>query len=90
MKEIQKGDEIRGYGAWKEDLYASGELLSSKRFKRGWDPDVFKKQVLDKYCNHHHHQDDKNCHNVRDVLEKVMFWNDRTSGGRLTEEDVPW
>lgn len=36
MQEIQGGDAKRGYGAWKDDIYGQGTLLSSKRLARGW------------------------------------------------------
>lgn len=35
-RELEEGEEKRGYGAWKGDLYGSGKLIMGKRRKRGW------------------------------------------------------
>ncbi|KAL8852309.1 MAG: hypothetical protein Q9221_002805 [Calogaya cf. arnoldii] len=35
-EELEEGERVRGYGAWKEDLYGVGELLGGKRVRRGW------------------------------------------------------
>ncbi|KAL8895988.1 MAG: hypothetical protein Q9192_003330 [Flavoplaca navasiana] len=34
--ELLEGERVRGYGAWKEDLYGVGEVLGEKRVGRGW------------------------------------------------------
>lgn len=41
IREIKEGDRLRGYGAWKSDLFGTGELLSKKRLERGWNEDGF-------------------------------------------------
>ncbi|KIW10905.1 hypothetical protein PV08_10204 [Exophiala spinifera] len=97
MLEIQEGDRVRGYGAWRDDLYASGHLLSSKRVKRGWDPDVFRRDVLDRFSHGTtspppppSSSDNNDDGDTRSALEKVVFWNQTTTGRVLTGEDVPW
>lgn len=35
-KELEAGEEKRGYGVWKGDLYGVREVLREKREKRGW------------------------------------------------------
>lgn len=32
-----KGENERGYGVWKADLYGVGDVLGKKRTERGWD-----------------------------------------------------
>ena len=31
-----EGERVRGYGAWREDLYGVGKALGGKRMGRGW------------------------------------------------------
>lgn len=35
-KELEAGEETKGYGVWKKDLYGVREVLREKREKRGW------------------------------------------------------
>jgi hypothetical protein len=37
-----RGEELFGYGAWKDDPLGTGELLSKKRKKRGWQANTAK------------------------------------------------
>ncbi|RMD40982.1 hypothetical protein DV735_g4157, partial [Chaetothyriales sp. CBS 134920] len=41
MAEIIRGDQLNGYGAWKDDLYGQGPRLRAKREQRGWSEDEF-------------------------------------------------
>lgn len=45
LAEIVEGDRLRGFGAWKDDLYGNGDLLSGKRLQRGWNERLFMDQV---------------------------------------------
>jgi hypothetical protein len=42
MREIREGDAKSGYGAWKDDLYGTGNLLAEKRVARGWTQETLK------------------------------------------------
>lgn len=33
---LERGEEERGWGAWRRDLYGVGEVLGGKRSGRGW------------------------------------------------------
>jgi hypothetical protein len=85
MAEIEEGDRLRGYGAWKADLYGVGEGPRGKRVKRGWDGDVFRREVLESLGRVGVSV------SVREELERVVFWG---GGGdrRLLMEgaSVPW
>ena len=41
-----RGESERGYKAWENDLYGTGELLYEKRRQRGWDEEAFMREVL--------------------------------------------
>ncbi|RMZ79616.1 hypothetical protein DV737_g3319, partial [Chaetothyriales sp. CBS 132003] len=41
MAEIVQGDQLRGYGVWKDDLYGQRKGLKGKREKRGWVEEEF-------------------------------------------------
>src|SRR5262249_4670032 len=49
MAEIEAGDRLRGYGAWEVDVYGVGELLAAKRKARGWNEEVFRRGVLERF-----------------------------------------
>lgn len=51
LAEVIEGDRLRGYGAWEQDLRGTGTLLQQKRIHRGWDGDVFMRDVV-KTGNH--------------------------------------
>ena len=80
MAEIEEGDRLRGFGAWEKDLYGAGEVLRSKREKRGWDEDVFRKLVLARF-------DDGE---VRKGIEELMEWNGGDSEREIWPGDTPW
>lgn len=46
LAEVVEGDSVRGYGAWKADLYGTGSLLREKRLQRGWNERAFIDEVL--------------------------------------------
>lgn len=41
-----RGETERGYKAWENDLYGTGELLYEKRRHRGWEEEAFMREVL--------------------------------------------
>lgn len=36
LAELEDGEEKRGFGVWKDDLYGTQEVLGRKRKERGW------------------------------------------------------
>jgi hypothetical protein len=36
LEELIDGEEKRGFGLWKDDMYGKGEVLGRKRRERGW------------------------------------------------------
>lgn len=36
LAELVDGEEKRGIGLWKDDIYGTGEVLGRKRRERGW------------------------------------------------------
>lgn len=40
LRELEEGEQKRGIGAWKQNLYGTGAVLGAKRLKRGWSVDV--------------------------------------------------
>jgi hypothetical protein len=44
--EMVKGEMERGYRAWEDDAWGTGEFLSGKRKERGWNEDAFINEVL--------------------------------------------
>lgn len=36
LAELMDGEEKRGIGLWKDDMYGTGEVLGRKRRERGW------------------------------------------------------
>ncbi|KAK7900365.1 hypothetical protein LTR67_004111 [Exophiala xenobiotica] len=85
MAEIEEGDRLRGYGAWKGDLYGVGEGPRGKRVKRGWDGDVFRREVLERLGGVGVSL------SVREELERVVFWGGGGEGRLLMERvNVPW
>lgn len=36
LAELIDGEERRGFGVWRDDLYGTGEVLARKRKERGW------------------------------------------------------
>ena len=36
LAELVDGEERRGFGLWKDDMYGTGEVLGRKRRERGW------------------------------------------------------
>ncbi|GAM41088.1 DUF218 domain protein [Talaromyces pinophilus] len=36
LEELIDGEEKRGFGLWKDDMYGTGEVLGKKRRERGW------------------------------------------------------
>lgn len=36
LAELVDGEEKRGFGLWKDDMYGTGEVLGRKRRERGW------------------------------------------------------
>jgi hypothetical protein len=47
LRQVVEGDRLRGYGAWEQDPKGNGRLLSDKRALRGWDIELFQRDVLD-------------------------------------------
>ncbi|KAJ9496788.1 hypothetical protein H2202_007862 [Exophiala xenobiotica] len=85
MAEIEEGDRLRGYGAWKGDLYGVGEGPRGKRAKRGWDGDAFRREVLERLGGVGVSL------SVREELERVVFWGGGGEGRLLMERvNVPW
>ncbi|KAK5454265.1 hypothetical protein LTS15_006265 [Exophiala xenobiotica] len=85
MAEIEEGDRLRGYGAWKGDLYGVGEGPRGKRVKRGWDGDVFRREVLERLGGVGASL------SVREELGRVVFWDGGGEGRLLMERvNVPW
>jgi len=76
MAEIQTGDRLRGYGAWKGDLYGTGEVLGRKRRGRGWDAEEFRRQVLEMLPSARE----------REMVSGLVGWH----GGSLYTGDLPW
>ncbi|KIV81773.1 hypothetical protein PV11_03933 [Exophiala sideris] len=79
MAEIKVGDRLRGYGAWEKDLYGVGEVLSRKRKGRGWDGEVFRREVLLRLPE-----------DVREELERVVFYQGGQDLTALYDGRVPW
>lgn len=82
MAEVEEGDRLQGFGAWKEDLYGTSDKLTNKRLLRGWDPDAFTKRVLQKLPNAQ----------VADSASSLLFWNATGAEGRrkLYSAIAPW
>ncbi|KIV96516.1 hypothetical protein, variant [Exophiala mesophila] len=87
MAEVEEGERVQGFGAWKEDLYGTGDKLTHKRVLRGWDLDGFMKQVLQKYSNPQ----------MADAASSLLFWSvtgkgdDDDDGRRLVYSGrAPW
>jgi hypothetical protein len=40
LRELEQGEQKRGIGAWKQDLYGTGAVLCAKKKGRGWSVDV--------------------------------------------------
>ncbi|KAK4946632.1 hypothetical protein LTR10_014484 [Elasticomyces elasticus] len=79
MAEIEIGDRLRGYGAWEKDLYGVGEVLSRKRKVRGWDGEVFRREVLMQLPG-----------DVRTEVEGVVFYQGGQDLTALYDGRVPW
>lgn len=79
MAEVEIGDRLRGYGAWEKDLYGVGDALSKKRTIRGWDGDVFKREVLRRLPE-----------GVKTDLERVVFFEGEEDLTALYKGRVPW
>lgn len=77
IAEIEEGDRLRGFGAWEQDLYGVGEVLKSKREKRGWDEPSFRKEVLEQY----EHAE------IKGRIEGLVEWS---SPSELYPERMPW
>ena len=81
LAEIKEGDLQRGYGAWREDLYGSGEVLMRKREDRGWDREAFESRFLTS----------PEYDNVRGRLTELLKWHGGQDGTTLLAQDlVPW
>lgn len=79
MAEVETGDRLRGYGAWEKDVYGVGDALSKKRTIRGWDGDVFKREVLRRLPE-----------GAKTDLERVVFFDGRDDLTALYTGRVPW
>lgn len=81
MMEIEEGDRLRGFGAWKKDIYGSGAALAQKRRARGWNEDEFKAQVLTRLP----------VGTVREQIENfVARRNDGQNLTKVYEGQLPW
>ena len=81
MAQIKEGDLKSGYGAWKDDLYGSGDALRRKREERGWDREAFESQVLTA----------AEYDSVRRRLLQVLKWHGGDDGlSLLTQDLAPW
>ncbi|KAJ9611322.1 hypothetical protein H2200_004506 [Cladophialophora chaetospira] len=64
MSEIEEGDRLRGYGAWKKDLYGASELLRSKREKRGWNEAAVGREIVGRYMDGE----------AKEGIERLLAW----------------
>jgi len=71
---LVKGEEEKGYGLWKGDLYGVGDVLSKKRMQRGWDGTTLK--VVG--------------HCLEDEIEELLKWKGGESGVEVYAGKVPW
>ena len=80
MAEIETGDLLRGYGAWRNDVYGVGELLAKKRKARGWDEEDFRRGVLERLP----------AGDTRSEIEGLLLWSDEKDLTKFYEGKVPW
>ncbi|KIW88863.1 uncharacterized protein Z519_10347 [Cladophialophora bantiana CBS 173.52] len=80
LEEIEEGDRLRGYGAWEKDLYGTGEGLSRKREKRGWDGEKFRSEVLERFSDGR----------LRRDLKGLVCWDGGSDGMTLWQGSIPW
>ena len=82
-----RGESERGYKAWENDLYGTGELLYEKRRQRGWDEEAFMTEVLG---------EEKwealgdGVERVRDWLVALVRWRGGGGSGFLFQGKLPW
>ncbi|KAK5043641.1 hypothetical protein LTR84_011355 [Exophiala bonariae] len=83
MAEIEEGDRLRGFGAWKKDIYGVGPALADKRLARGWNEDLFRARVLAKFSDE----------SLRNRIFHFVALRQRYHGQDLSksyEEKLPW
>ena len=81
--EIKEGDLKRGFGSWKEDLYGTGEVLSTKRKYRGWS-EARMKEVVEQ-CASGGKADEE-----RKITQSLLTWRGGASRMEIFPERVPW
>lgn len=69
-----KGENERGYGVWKGDLYGVGELLGEKRMQRGWDDKTV--EMLGE--------------GLEDGISELLRWTGGESGVEVYGGNLPW
>ena len=82
-REIVDGDLKRGFGAWKEDLYGVGEILSAKRKDRGWSEARVKEFV--EHCASGGKTDEE-----KKITESLLTWRGGASRMEIFPERLPW
>ena len=80
-----RGETERGYKAWENDLYGTGELLYEKRRQRGWDEEGFIKAELsdEKW-------DGLGAERVRDWMAALVRWRGGGGSSFLFQGKLPW
>ncbi|KAL6721370.1 hypothetical protein ACLMJK_000473 [Lecanora helva] len=71
---LEEGEERRGYGVWKGDLYGVGEVLGGKRVGRGW-----REECLGGLGE-----------GVEEGVRGLLGWRGGESGVEVYGGDLPW
>ncbi|KAL9629181.1 MAG: hypothetical protein Q9204_005418, partial [Flavoplaca sp. TL-2023a] len=77
-KELAEGERVRGYGAWKEDLYGVGDVLWGKRVGRGWRAEKAG-EILEKFEGEE-----------REMIKGLLEWRGGEDGNELYSGRLPW
>ena len=82
-RDITEGDLKRGFGAWKEDLYGDGEVLSAKRRVRGWSG-VRMNDLLEQCAS------GKEGDKRREMIQRLLTWRGGDNRKEIFPERLPW
>lgn len=74
QESLIKGEEERGYGVWKGDLYGVGDVLGKKRVERGWEEEMW--GVVGE--------------GLEDGVRGVLRWKGGGSGVEVYGGRLPW
>lgn len=74
LKDVQHGESKRGYGAFYDDPYGTGEALNSKRTTRGWDSGVNKQLA----------------NGLENEVKRLLEWKAGVNGNEIFGEKLPW